>query len=134
MNIELLKPHTHAGVSFAPGDLLVLDEAAARWLIDAGVAKATDSIQQAEQTAADKANTEKVYAQALSTLWLAQQAAQTQASQNNSDANQASLALAQTALAQAISQLKARGTTVVVMICAAVMSCGRKEPWRSLST
>jgi len=44
MNIELLKPHTHAGVSFAPGDLLVLDEAAARWLIDAGVAKATDSI------------------------------------------------------------------------------------------
>ena len=39
MNIELLKPHTHAGVSFAPGDLLVLDEAAARWLIDAGVDK-----------------------------------------------------------------------------------------------
>ncbi len=69
----------------------------------AALAKATDSIQQAEQTAADKANTEKVYAQALSTLWLAQQAAQTQASQNNSDANQASLALAQTALAQAIS-------------------------------
>jgi len=44
MNIELLKPHTHAGVSFAPGDLLVLDEAAARWLIDAGVAKATDGL------------------------------------------------------------------------------------------
>ena len=44
MNIELLKPHTHAGVSFAPGDLLVLDEAAARWLIDAGVAKATDTL------------------------------------------------------------------------------------------
>ena len=44
MNIELLKPHTHAGVSFAPGDLLVLDEAAARWLIDAVVAKATDGL------------------------------------------------------------------------------------------
>ena len=44
MNIQLLKPHTHAGVSFAPGALLVLDEAAARWLIDAGVAKATDGL------------------------------------------------------------------------------------------
>jgi hypothetical protein len=44
MNIELLKPHTHAGVCFAPGDLLVLDEAAARWLIAAGVAKATDGL------------------------------------------------------------------------------------------
>lgn len=42
MNIELLKPHTHAGASFAPGDLLDLDEATARWLIEAGVAKATD--------------------------------------------------------------------------------------------
>ena len=44
MNIELLNPHAHAGASFAPGDLLVLDEAAARWLIDAGVAKATDTL------------------------------------------------------------------------------------------
>lgn len=44
MNIELLKPHTHAGVSFAPGDPLDVDEAAARWLIDAGVAKATDGL------------------------------------------------------------------------------------------
>lgn len=39
MNIELLKPHTHAGVSFAPGDPLDLDESAARWLIEAGVAR-----------------------------------------------------------------------------------------------
>jgi len=44
MNIELLKPHTHAGVIFAPGDRLDLDEATARWLIDAGVAKATDGL------------------------------------------------------------------------------------------
>lgn len=43
MNIELLKTHTHAGVSFAPGDRLDLDEATARWLIEAGVAKATDA-------------------------------------------------------------------------------------------
>lgn len=44
MNIELLKPHSHAGVIVAPGDLLALDEATARWLIDAGVAKATDGL------------------------------------------------------------------------------------------
>ena len=44
MNIELLKPHTHAGATLAPGDRLDLDEAAARWLIDAGVAKATDGL------------------------------------------------------------------------------------------
>jgi hypothetical protein len=44
MNIELLKSHTHAGTSLAPGDVLDVDEATARWLIDAGVAKATDSI------------------------------------------------------------------------------------------
>jgi len=41
MNIELLKPHTHAGTSFSPGDQIALDEASARWLIEAGVAKAT---------------------------------------------------------------------------------------------
>jgi hypothetical protein len=40
MTIELLKPHTHAGVVYAPGDRLDLDEAAARWLIDAFIATA----------------------------------------------------------------------------------------------
>ncbi|HBP6821551.1 TPA: hypothetical protein L6B08_16865 [Pseudomonas aeruginosa] len=44
MNIELLKPHTHAGVGFAPGDSLDLDESAARWLIEVGVAKAADGL------------------------------------------------------------------------------------------
>ncbi len=44
MHIELLKPHTHGGARFAPGDLLDLDEPAARWLIEAGVAKATDAL------------------------------------------------------------------------------------------
>jgi hypothetical protein len=44
MNIELLKPHTHAGVSFAPGDSLDVDESAAHWLIEAGVAKATEAL------------------------------------------------------------------------------------------
>lgn len=43
MRIELLKPHTHAGVLHAPSDVLDLDEAAARWLIDLGVARPADS-------------------------------------------------------------------------------------------
>ncbi|MDO3530847.1 hypothetical protein Q3O93_02815 [Ralstonia pseudosolanacearum] len=43
MRIELLKPHTHAGVLCAPDDVLDLDEAAARWLIDLGVARPADS-------------------------------------------------------------------------------------------
>lgn len=44
MNIELLKPHTHAGVVFAPGDPLDLDDSTARWLIEAGVAKAVSEL------------------------------------------------------------------------------------------
>ncbi len=36
--IELIKPHTHAGVLHASGDILQLDEATARWLIEQGVA------------------------------------------------------------------------------------------------
>jgi len=40
MTVELLKPHTHAGRPCAPGDLLDVDEATARWLIEQGVAKA----------------------------------------------------------------------------------------------
>lgn len=39
MNIELLKPHTHAGVHCAPGAHLDIDEATARWLIDHAVAQ-----------------------------------------------------------------------------------------------
>lgn len=39
MNIELLKPHTHAGVRYAPGAHLDVDEATARWLIDHAVAQ-----------------------------------------------------------------------------------------------
>lgn len=39
MPIELLKPHTHAGVVHAPGTQLEIDEAAARWLIELGVAQ-----------------------------------------------------------------------------------------------
>lgn len=46
MNIELLKPHTHAGTRLAPGDVLDIDEATGRWLIDAGVAKAADGLQE----------------------------------------------------------------------------------------
>lgn len=39
MTLELLKPHTHAGVLHAPGTHLELDEATARWLIEHGVAQ-----------------------------------------------------------------------------------------------
>lgn len=39
MKIELIKPHIHIGQVFTPGDVLDLDAAAARWLIDAGVAQ-----------------------------------------------------------------------------------------------
>jgi hypothetical protein len=42
--VELLKPHTHAGAIYAPGDVLELDEATARWLIDQGVARPIESI------------------------------------------------------------------------------------------
>ena len=34
MTIELLQPHTHAGVFQAPGTRLELDDTAARWLIE----------------------------------------------------------------------------------------------------
>ena len=40
MQIELLKPHTHAGQRFDVGDRLDLDDASARWLIEQGVARA----------------------------------------------------------------------------------------------
>ena len=34
MHVELLKPHTHAGVAHAPGTVIELDDDLARWLID----------------------------------------------------------------------------------------------------
>jgi hypothetical protein len=39
MTLELIKPHTHAGVRYAPGTNLDVDEATARWLIDHAVAQ-----------------------------------------------------------------------------------------------
>lgn len=39
MTLELIKPHTHAGVRYAPGVHLDVDEVTARWLIDHAVAK-----------------------------------------------------------------------------------------------
>jgi len=40
--IELLKPHTHAGVSRAPGEAIELDADLAAWLIGLGTARAAD--------------------------------------------------------------------------------------------
>jgi hypothetical protein len=34
MQLELLKPHTHAGVDLAPGAVIELDDDLVRWLID----------------------------------------------------------------------------------------------------
>lgn len=39
MNLELLQPHTHAGVLLAPGARLDVDAATSRWLIERDVAK-----------------------------------------------------------------------------------------------
>jgi hypothetical protein len=37
--VELLKPHTHAGVDLAPGAVIELDDDLARWLADLGIAR-----------------------------------------------------------------------------------------------
>lgn len=39
MQVELLKPHTHAGVDQAPGAVIELDDDLARWLINLGTAR-----------------------------------------------------------------------------------------------
>ena len=39
MQLELLKPHTHAGVDHAPGAVIELDDDLARWLIDLAAAR-----------------------------------------------------------------------------------------------
>lgn len=43
MTVELLKPHIHLGQVFTPGEVLDLPEDTARWLIEAGVARAIDA-------------------------------------------------------------------------------------------
>ena len=43
MQIELLKPHTHAGVPYLPGANVTMDADKAQWLIDTGVAKPSTS-------------------------------------------------------------------------------------------
>lgn len=37
--VELLKPHTHAGADYAPGAVIELDDDLARWLSDIGTAR-----------------------------------------------------------------------------------------------
>ena len=43
MTLELIKPHTHAGRLYAPGERIDLDEATAHWLIEQGAARTTDA-------------------------------------------------------------------------------------------
>ncbi len=38
MKIELLNPHTHAGIALQPGAVITLDDDQAQWLVDIGVA------------------------------------------------------------------------------------------------
>lgn len=39
MTVRLIRHHTHAGVLHKPGDRITLPDAAARWLIDSGMAR-----------------------------------------------------------------------------------------------
>lgn len=53
MQIELLKPHVHAGVACAPGAVLSLDTDLAQWLVASGVARshpATDNAVSAQKS------------------------------------------------------------------------------------
>jgi hypothetical protein len=40
MKIELIKPHTHAGRRYQPGEMIDMDADLAQWLIDIGAARA----------------------------------------------------------------------------------------------
>jgi hypothetical protein len=40
VTVRLIRHHTHAGVLHKPGDRITLPDAAARWLIDSGMARA----------------------------------------------------------------------------------------------
>ena len=42
MTVELLHPHTHAGVLHLPGSRIELPEDSARWVIEAGIARAVE--------------------------------------------------------------------------------------------
>jgi hypothetical protein len=44
MQLELLQPHTHAGVDLAPGAVIELDDDLARWLIDLAAARPVRAI------------------------------------------------------------------------------------------
>lgn len=37
--IELLKPHTHAGIAYPPRAVIALDADLAQWLVDTGIAR-----------------------------------------------------------------------------------------------
>jgi hypothetical protein len=39
MKVKLLKPHTHAGGDFAPGDVIEVNERQAAWLKGSGIAE-----------------------------------------------------------------------------------------------
>jgi len=53
MQIDLLKPHTHAGKRLVVGDRLDLNDASARWLIAQGTAKAATPATDSKPTRRD---------------------------------------------------------------------------------
>lgn len=57
MTIELLQPHTHAGVRYPPGVRLEIAEAAARWLIERGVAQpVAEPVTKPDMSSSDRAS------------------------------------------------------------------------------
>ncbi len=50
MQVELLKPHTHAGLVCAPGTRLSLEADQAQWLLNQGVARSAPTSAPAPET------------------------------------------------------------------------------------
>ena len=56
MTVELLQPHTHAGVPHLPGSRIELPDDAASWLVKAGVARAVEPVSNAYKSEPKKPN------------------------------------------------------------------------------
>lgn len=56
--VELLKPHTHAGAELLPGAVIALDDDLARWLSDIGTARLAVSAPAAKTTTKSEEKTQ----------------------------------------------------------------------------
>lgn len=50
MKVLLIKHHTHAGVMYPPGEVLILDTETAQWLIDQGRAEPAPTTKDTKKT------------------------------------------------------------------------------------